>query len=198
MGLGRPAVEGQAGRDLGAGRLGGYDIVSTGGEALHPGGAVHAKEVVVVGKDSNTVMLLISGPVGAVLPVTSVRARVKVPYVDKASTAGIGGIARDGAVQHGEGAAGGVRYAAAAEVAASEIARDGAVQHGEGAAVVRHTTADASGGIARDGAVEHGEGAAGGVRHAAAGAGGGIARDGAVRHGEGAAEVRHPAAVAAL
>ena len=53
MGLGRPAVEGQRGiedvRELDAG--GGHHIRGAGAEALHSGGAVHAKEVVVVGQD---------------------------------------------------------------------------------------------------------------------------------------------------
>ena len=106
MGLGRPAVVGQRGiedvRELDPG--GGHDIRGAGGEALHPGGAVHAKEVVVVGSDrAIRDGLKISGPVGAVLPETSVRARVRVPpMLTTPPPPPCGGIPGDGAVGHGE------------------------------------------------------------------------------------------------
>ena len=68
----------------------------------------------VVGHDSAIGTLKISGPVPAVLPDTSVRARMRVRCLRHAAAAS-GRIPRDGAIGHGEGA--GVRHTAAAIVA---------------------------------------------------------------------------------
>ena len=81
MGLREPAVEGQRGiedvRQQDA--CGGDHIRGARAEALHPSGAVDTKEIVVVGNDRASIENF-STAVKALLPETSVRASVRVPW----------------------------------------------------------------------------------------------------------------------
>ena len=85
MRLGAPAVEGQGGFEdvREQDPRGGHHIRGAGAEALHASGAVYAEEVVGVGRDcAIRQVVVISGPAGALLPDTSVRARVRVEVTD--------------------------------------------------------------------------------------------------------------------